>query len=137
MEDMEGLIELSDKFNFPLIIDLIKVLKKANETEQFNVEPKVITNFWTIILSILGSKVNKKQFFYGQRMGPSLKDVQLLLDQIESHLESFRASEDESLWAEMSKVLRLMTQKALNSVDDELQSHRDVLKYSFNDFEGV
>ena len=39
-------------------------------------------DFWSVILSIIQEKANKKAFFYGRRTGPSLDDVEMMLAQL-------------------------------------------------------
>ena len=62
-------------------------------------------------------------------MGPTLQDVDLILSLIYRYKSILIESDDEELWLQTKKVVRLLTQKALNSVDDEIELHKEVLKY--------
>ena len=39
-------------------------------------------DFWPIVLAIFAQKANKKSFFLGRRVGPTLADTELVLTKI-------------------------------------------------------
>ena len=71
--EIDGLALAQEKFNYDLFMDLFRVMSELDETELG--EP----DFWSVILSIIQEKANKKAFFYGSRAGPSLDDVEMML----------------------------------------------------------
>ena len=72
-------------------MDLIKVISEIDETQLVN------SDFWAIIVAIFGEKANKRQFFYGHRVGPTLEDVELILHQI-SRFENLKKQVDQETW---------------------------------------
>ena len=65
---LDGMSMVSDRFNYDECLDLIKL-----------VDPESDTNFWPIILAIFAQKANRKSFYSGRRVGPTLSDIQLIL----------------------------------------------------------
>ena len=53
-------------------MDLIKLTRDHSDA-----------NFWPIILAIFSEKANKKSFFFGRRVGPTLADIELILSKID------------------------------------------------------
>ena len=59
---------ISNKFNYDECLDLIKLIDPESETD-----------FWPTILAIFAQKANRKSFYSGRRVGPTLSDIQLIL----------------------------------------------------------
>ena len=58
-------------------MDLIKLSPETDEEQ----------TFWPVLLAIFAEKANKKSFFYGRRVGPTLADVELILSKLSSQKE--------------------------------------------------
>jgi len=55
-----------------------------------NPEDSAPADFWPVVLAIFAQKANKKSFFMGRRVGPTLADTELILTKIGGP-ESFNA----------------------------------------------
>lgn len=66
---------VSESFNYDECLDLIRLMP-ADSTFTSD-------DFWPIILAVFSEKANKKSFYYGKRVGPTLSDVELILRKLE------------------------------------------------------
>lgn len=108
------MVEVSNAFNYDQCIDLIDLVSGAEGAR---------SDFWSIILAIFAQKANKKSFFLGRRVGPTLADTKLILSKISG--PSDMNSEN---WKSMSEVLRYLTQKSLNSAETEIENKTNLAK---------
>ena len=86
---------VSDSFNYDQCMDLIKLMDPESEVD-----------FWSIILAIFAQKANRKSFYSGRRVGPTLADVQLILAKIGDKREKFSS---DGTWEQISQVLVFLT----------------------------
>ena len=107
-------------------MDLIKVI---SEVEVDKIEN---SDFWAILVAIFGEKANKRQFFYGHRVGPLLEDLELILRQL-NRFEKLEEQVDRDTWDQMGKVLRFLLQKSLNSVENEIEKQKERHKFTNSD----
>ena len=63
-QELDGMAIVSDTFNYDQCMDLIKLTRADSDS-----------NFWPIVLAIFSEKANKKSFFNGRRVGPTLADI--------------------------------------------------------------
>lgn len=109
------MVEVSESFNYDLCMDLIKLTNSDGDSD----------NFWPIILAVFGQKANKKSFFYGRRVGPTLADVELIV----TRLGSYKDRIEEQTWQQMCQVLKFLTQKSLNSAELEIENRTQLVKF--------
>ena len=74
---------VSQSFNYDQCMDLIKISPETSES-----------TFWPVLMAIFGEKANKKSFFFGRRVGPTLDDIDLILRKLTQSKESI----DEKTW---------------------------------------
>lgn len=70
--ELDGLAIVSESFNYDQCMDLIKLSPQSEDEE----------TFWPVLLAIFAEKANKKSFFYGRRVGPTLADIDLILSKL-------------------------------------------------------
>ena len=107
-------------------MDLIKVISEVDTSKLEN------SDFWAILVAIFGEQANKRYFFHGHRVGPLLKDVELILRQVHRN-KKLEEQVDSDTWDAMGKVLRFLVQKSLNSVENEIEKNKERLKFTLSD----
>lgn len=107
-QELDGMVEVNSSFNYDQCIDLINLV---------STEEGVQSDFWSVILAIFGQKANKKSFFLGRRIGPTLADTKLILSKIGAPTDISKEN-----WKGMSQVLQYLTQKSLNSAESEIEN---------------
>ena len=65
------------------MVDLVKIIAHAEDLNH-KFPPQSKENIFSIMIASIATNINKKQLFHGQQMGPTLKDVNLLLSQFKS-----------------------------------------------------
>ena len=78
--ELDGMAIVSDTFNYDHCMDLIKLSSEEPDLDS--------ADFWPILLAIFGQKANKKSFFYGRRVGPTLADVELIVSKLSSRRDT-------------------------------------------------
>lgn len=107
-QELDGMVEVSSAFNYDQCIDLISLVSTKEGVQ---------SDFWSVVLAIFAQKANKKSFFLGRRVGPTLADTKLILYKIGAP-----ADIDSENWKGMSQVLHYLTQKSLNSAETEIEN---------------
>ena len=115
---------VSNSFNFDLCMDLIR-LTDAFEDSSEQIVAGDANGFWSVILAVFSEKANKKSFFFGRRVGPTLADVELILRK----LQGVKGATDERTWQQMTQVLTYLTHRALNSAEAEIENRSQQAKF--------
>lgn len=63
-EELDGMALVSSGFNYDQCMDLVKLMDAESKSD-----------FWSIILAIFSQKANRKSFYSGRRVGPTLQDI--------------------------------------------------------------
>ena len=117
------MVIVSETFNYDECLDLIKLIPDV-QSGSIVAEN---SDFWPVILAIFGQKANKKSFYWGRRVGPSLEDIGIILSKIGD-----KSAFKEEIWDQMSKVISFLTQKSLNSAETEIEHRTELVKFEVN-----
>ena len=118
---------VSDSFGYDQCMDLIKMIPASDSALDTQ------SDFWPIILAIFAQKANRKSFFFGRRVGPTLDDIQLILGKIGQNRDRMIEQNGGETWRQMSKVIVFLTQKSLNSAELEIENRSQLVKFELEE----